>query len=293
MAVIQTNAICSWLAACPSCEVLLFGDEEGAAEAARKFGLHHIPKIDRNESGTPLIGSLFQKAQEMASYELLCQINGDIILMSDFVQAIRMACQRSRKFLMAGQRWDADLKERWDFNQPDWEVRLRDYVKRFGKLHPPTGLDYFVFPKGMLGDLPQFAIGRRVLDNWLIYRMRSLAIPVIDATKVITAIHQNHDYSYHPQGEKGVMEGPEMKCNLELAGGYSHLLTLQDANWILTSHGLERPSMTMERLRRYLDTLPVLSPRIAPFAPYLRLVNILLSPRSMVGAIKQKLHKFL
>ena len=37
IAVIQTNAIRSWLELEPACEVILFGDEEGTAEVAAAF----------------------------------------------------------------------------------------------------------------------------------------------------------------------------------------------------------------------------------------------------------------
>ena len=41
-AVHQRNALRSWLAAAPGSEVLLFGDEEGSAEAAAELGVRRI-----------------------------------------------------------------------------------------------------------------------------------------------------------------------------------------------------------------------------------------------------------
>jgi len=43
-----------------------------------------------------------------------------------------------------------------------------------------------------------------------------LGAPIIDASEMITVVHQNHDYSHHPQGKKGVWEGLEAKRNQEL-----------------------------------------------------------------------------
>jgi hypothetical protein len=260
---IQNNAIRSWLTLRPRCEILLLGDDGGSAEAARAFGIRHIPKVDCNEFGTPLINSLFALAQRHASNDILCQINADIMLTDDFVPAVLRARANKKKFLIAGQRWDVDIKEPWYFNDSRTSDRLRERVGQVGSLHPPTGLDYFVFVKGTLGEIPPFAIGRRILDNWLIYQARRLGIAVIDATHAITAIHQNHDYSFHPQGEAGVMEGPEVERNLELAGGPSHVFTLEDATHRLTSSGV-KPVLTATRLRRHADTLSILYPRIAP-----------------------------
>ena len=68
--IIQRNAIESWLRLRPQCEVILFGDEEGIAEVARELKVRHIPEVARNEYGTPLISSLFEKAQEIARYDV-------------------------------------------------------------------------------------------------------------------------------------------------------------------------------------------------------------------------------
>jgi len=60
--VIQTNAIRSWVLLRPACEVILFGNEEGTAEIASRFGIRHIPDVERNEYGTPLVSSVFSTA---------------------------------------------------------------------------------------------------------------------------------------------------------------------------------------------------------------------------------------
>jgi hypothetical protein len=234
---IQANAIQSWLELCPPCEVLLLGNDEGTAEIARKFGLKHIPDIACNEYGTPLISSLFQAAEDHATNKYLCQINADIMLTDDFLTAIKKICSSHARFLVSGQRRDVDINEPWDFVQPNCQDRIRKYVEQQGKLHPPTGLDYFVFPKGLWGDLPPFAIGRESLDNWLIYRARSLRVPVIDATSAITAIHQNHDY-VHFENRVAKKKSLEAQRNRELAGGFHHLHTLRDSTHRLTEDGV-------------------------------------------------------
>ena len=88
-------------------------------------------------------------------------------------------------------------------------------------------------------------------DNWLIYHIRSLKIPVIDATKAITVIHQAHGYSHSIYGEKTRVGGPEAERNLKLAGGFVNMCSLRDADWVLTPHGLKKPSFS----RRILASL--------------------------------------
>ncbi len=85
--VIQTNAIQSWVLLRPECETILFGNEEGTAEVASMFGIRHFPDIERNEYGTPLVSSVFGIAQDIASHQLLCYVNADIMLTSDFLVA--------------------------------------------------------------------------------------------------------------------------------------------------------------------------------------------------------------
>ncbi len=253
---IQTNAIRSWLALCPPCEVLLLGDDEGMADIARQFGLRHFPEIECNEYGTPLISSLFQVAEEKAKHEVLCQINADIMITDDFFPAVEKVCSLKKNFLIAGQRWDVEMERAWDFEQPNWQGRLREYVRKNGNLHPPTGLDYFVFPKGLWGRIPPFAIGRRVLDNWLVYRARALRVPVIDATEVITVAHQNHDYAHVKHATDDTTEGPEAVNNRELAGGWGHIFTIQDATHLLAEENPASRSGSFV-LRRKWGILPV------------------------------------
>lgn len=94
IATIQRNAIKSWTLL-PDVEVILLGEETGLAQAAHELGVKHIPNVTRNESGTPLISSMFQLARENSSSDLLCIINADMILMPDFVAAARRSRLRS------------------------------------------------------------------------------------------------------------------------------------------------------------------------------------------------------
>ena len=50
-AVIQRNALKSWTLLDPDVEVILFGDEQGAAEATRDLGVRHVPEVERTPRG--------------------------------------------------------------------------------------------------------------------------------------------------------------------------------------------------------------------------------------------------
>ncbi len=252
--IIQRNAIRSWLKLSPKCEIILFGNEEGITEVVNEFNILHIPEIKKSEFGTPLLDSVFDQAKKLANNRLLAYVNTDIILMSDFIPAIEQIT--NPLFLMSGQRWNLDTKEAIQFDEIDWEKKVREEIAKKGKLSGFSAMDYFVFSRNLFHDLPPFAVGRPGWDNWLIYHTLSLRIPVIDATKVTTIVHQNHDYSHSPWGRKGRVEGPETQRNLELAGGFSNMLTLRDADWILTSKGFKKPKF----LRRIFSELSLFYP---------------------------------
>src|SRR6185436_12687954 len=88
IAMIQRNAIKSWTLL-PDVEVILLGEEMGLADVAGEFGVRHVRNVARNESGTPLISSMFQLARENSHGDLLCIVNADMILMRDFVETAK------------------------------------------------------------------------------------------------------------------------------------------------------------------------------------------------------------
>ena len=232
--IIQRNAIKSWTLLDPGVEVILFGEEEGVANAARELGVRHEPHVNRNEFGTPLLDSVFDRAQEIARHSTVCYVNCDIVLMNDFCAAASSVATWRNQFLVAGQRWDTDITESIDFSQPDWRERVRNLALRTNRQRPPCWIDYFIFPRGQYyHKLPPFAVGRPGWDQWMIWYTRSARNAVVDASRSVVAVHQNHDYSHHPLGFKGVMEGKEAKTNAALLGGSQHLFTTEHAQYRL------------------------------------------------------------
>ncbi|MBM4328813.1 MAG: hypothetical protein FJ118_16830 [Deltaproteobacteria bacterium] len=257
----QYNAIRSWKRLCPEVQALLIGDEEGTDRAAAELGAAHIPDVEGNEYGTPLVSSIFALASEHARYRLLCYVNADIILTGRFIWCAREITQRWSRFLMVGQRWDLDIDRPIDFSRPDWEEELVSEVMAAGKQMSPDGIDYLLFSKGLYRELPRFAVGRAGWDNWMVYRAYSLGAPIVNASAFVTAAHQNHDYSHLPEGIAGVWEGPEALRNRELAGGRYSIFTIEDANFRFSKSGcIERQFIVRRRLRRVVAAAMDFSP---------------------------------
>jgi hypothetical protein len=257
--IIQRNALQSWKALHPEIEIILFGEDEGAAQAAREFGLRHEPHVERNEWGTKRLDYLFARAQAIARHDLLCYINCDIILMQDFCRAIERVRAMHRQFLMVGRRWDTDITEPLAFQSPErqspdwrgqdlpasdsqtpqWQTDLRSLALRCGRKCTAEWIDYFAFSRGVYGpDMPPFVL-RVFWDNWLVWKALDSKKPVVDASRAVMAVHQNHDYSHHPQGKAGIWNGEEAGLNAHLAGGWRHLRTIADATELLTPEGLK------------------------------------------------------
>src|SRR5262249_18442260 len=144
----------------------------------------------------------------------------DILLKSDFLSAVQSVTRSFQSFLMAGRRWDVDITTPLDFAKTDWEKDVHQLAVKTNQQKPPKWIDYFVFRKELFyKQIPEFVIGRPGWDNWLIWHPLSVGVPVIDVSARVVAVHQNHDYGYHPQGEIGVWQGEEAQENYKLHAG--------------------------------------------------------------------------
>jgi hypothetical protein len=252
IATIQRNAIRSWTLLKPQVDVILLGDEPGLAQVTEEYGVRHISEVECNEWGTPLVRSLFEQVEETSQTSLLSLVNADIILMDDFVGAALTAHKQVQNFLMVGRRWGLNVDSPLDFS-PGWEGRLQGEIDRHGMLHPKFSIDYFVFPRGQYAQMPDFVIGRPQWDNWMIYHTRRNNWPVVDATASVLAIHQNHDYRHLP-GNKPPHGLEEGRRNRQFAGGWRTKYTILDANRSLVEGRLEKPSLSIERILRPIET---------------------------------------
>ena len=258
IAISQRNAIRSWKQL-GDVDILLLGDEEGIAEAAREIQVRHVPQVARNQNGTPLISSMFEVARVNSDSPLLCVINADMVLTSDFLRTVKQVVSLERtaddivhKFVLLSQRWDLDVPAPIRFDA-DWEDRLRAAVRERGRLHRPTGSDFFLVPRSCYVDMPEFAIGRAGWDNWMIYKARMEGWPVIDCTPSVTIIHQNHDYSHLP-GARPHYDHPDTQVNTRLAGGQAATrYTILDATYAFINGRLVRPKLSYPRFIRGLE----------------------------------------
>lgn len=240
-AIIQRNALQSWKLLHPDVDVILFGDDEGAAEVCAEFGLRHEPHVERHESGTKYLNYMFLRAQQISRHHFVCFSNCDIILFSDFRKAVEKAQKWWRKrFLLVGRRWDTDITEPIGFNRPDWEQNVRSLAKAHGFQQGPGWIDFFLFPKGLYLDMPSLIVGHGWWDGWMIWKALSDRVPILDVSSCVLAVHQNHGYAPEFGRVKGTGEDALSQLNLQRMGTLERFLTMDKATHLLTSAGIRR-----------------------------------------------------
>ena len=261
---IQRNALRSWLQLGDQVRVVMVGDEAGMAEVAAEYGILHIKGVRLSAYGTPLIPSIFELARQAYDSPLLAYINADILLLPDFFTMAQQVAEQRSQFLIVGQRWDLNIREALGFS-PGWEARLRTRLEAEGKLHPPTGSDYFIFPRQCYLYIPDLAVGRSMWDNWMIYHARKSGWAVVDATSAATVIHQDHDYSHLPNGLPHYRQ-PETVVNIQLAGGKRRALRLTDADHTLVNGKVVSKPWTLKRILRAIEVFPIVQLNSYPLA---------------------------
>jgi hypothetical protein len=236
--VIQRNALKSWTLVHPEAEVILFGDDEGAADVARELGIRHEAHTEKNAAGSNRADYMFARAQRIARHDVLCYSNCDIIFLQDFRKALEHVLATHKEFLMVGRRWDVEITQPRDFANPDWQKQIRNLVYLKGTQRGADWIDYFVFSRGLFCEMPSLAVGRAFWDHWMVWKALEMKTPVVDVSPAALAVHQNHDYRHHPLGKAGVWHGEEAAENQAFAGGWSHLRTIADATHILRADGV-------------------------------------------------------
>jgi hypothetical protein len=238
IATIQRNAIRSWTLLRPACEVILFGDEDGTAEAAAGLGVRHDPNVARNDYGTPVLNDIFASAERLATHDALCYVNADIVLYGGLPSAVAAMASRRRRFLVIGKRTNLDSGEDL-VGRPGWGADLWDRAAERGELQPAWSIDFFAFSKGLWSEFPPLAVGRVAFDNWLTFRARSQGAAVVDATGAVVAVHQNRDHGQIP-ATRDLWSPPEGRRSRELAGDPFNVFTIGDATHSLRDGRLHR-----------------------------------------------------
>jgi hypothetical protein len=80
----------------------------------------------------------------------------------------------------------------------------------------PELVDYFCFSRDLYHGK---TTGRNGWDPWLIWFARKNNFPLVDASRAVVAVHQNHDYAYLKQGRAGTRADEGARYNWNLGNG--------------------------------------------------------------------------
>ena len=214
---LQRAAIASWMGLSET-NVLLLGKD--AEKVALGLEIDWAPITGYNEHGTALVNSIFETGHAHARGDVLVQISSDIILSGDSAEVFHAVAVLNRPFVV-GARFDMDRGE---------------YGEPVMRKHPGSAADWFAYKRGTLGEIPPFAVGRTIYDQWLMWAAQELwSMDVIDATDDVFAIHPAHSYPEYGEKRK-MLDSQERKVNHELArkAGYDKPYNVEHAPWRMT-----------------------------------------------------------
>jgi len=216
----QANALRSWRACAAVRKIFIFGGVSGETAVIEETGSEVILDVECTENGLPSVRSMFEIAAERSEADLLMFTNADMIYLPAFFKGIE-ACRAAAgdRFLLVGSRMDFESERPFSFGSPAEVSEFEDYVKESGKMHPPAGSDYFLFPRRQYFEnrLPDLWIGRGGWDLYMIYHAKSHGLLTIDLSRSLWGYHQNHDYSNRGKEEGVPYENdPEAAYNLSL-----------------------------------------------------------------------------
>lgn len=208
---IQLNALRSWLRFCPSCEIIILGDDEGSKQVADEYGLLHVTNIPRNSFGTPLLDGLIKIGSDNARFDTICLMNSDIILLKVDLRSLERVT-RLKKYLLTSKRRDVIINGLINYE----DAKQLEYLWNCVKMVQPKGNDLFMFRRDTIEDyVPPLPIGRGDHARLLIYLALKMKMPVIDATRTIYTLHQHHDYSHITYLNKVIRRGIELSFTPE------------------------------------------------------------------------------
>lgn len=245
VALIQRNAILSWAHLAPRPEIFLVGDAAGVADLATELRVPHIRDVPVNESGTPLLDGVFAAVEKRSRADHFCYMNADIILMDDFPRAVDQVLSWNAQAVLVGDRIELDVRRPLDFERDEWQVEIRDDVKRRGE-RLGAGPDFVVYARGALTPMPPFAIGRTTFDNWFMWRAVHDGRPVVNVGKAATIIHQVHSGAAEWAAMRGSVEA---RANRALASEWACSYTLEDCTHELVGEAVVSRRSAMRRHR--------------------------------------------
>lgn len=245
--VVQLRALSNWRKSESNDEIVLFGKSDGAELVCDEVNIRQVPDIEASQTGVPYFDSVAWWADKNAKYDVQVYANADILFPPDFGKYL--AKVPTGPFLMVGQR--VDLAEKTAFDPEVFYDQLKSVLKeQQAEIHRPSGMDFFVFRRGMFQDLKPLIVGRGGYDSALVAYCLRRGIPVIDASFAFPVVHQWHDYAHMKNGKRDAHYGEEAQLNFKMHGLRGFAPNSLDADLMMLRNGESLPNMRKSWLRQ-------------------------------------------
>lgn len=202
------------------------------------------------------INCIWQNAHEIALYDTMVYINGDIILMDDFRKTMYTLLKTRNNFVAIGQRTDLQVSPKDIDFRKNWQAELQNDVQKHGIRHGPYGIDYWVYSRSTFESSKiqflNYLAGVFRWDNELLAEFMKAGIDVIDCTESIVAVHQNDQLNGKSHRDR---DGAGFNELLSQNSGYMYQLgNLENADLYLKGHCYSRNSCVIFKNRRKDDS---------------------------------------
>ncbi|KAI6659025.1 hypothetical protein LOD99_14701 [Oopsacas minuta] len=180
-----------------------------------------LPLPSLTNSTPPLIRDIFLKTMESYDTPFYMFANGDNLYDLSLVQTIKGVMKVVKKgkirskLLIVGQRYDLSYR-----GTISHEYDIKQLIK-YATIHPPVAKDYFIVTRDSFEweSFPDFYIGRRWYDSYIVQYAFFNEVELIDATATIQMIHQVRHIGYWSSMHT---DASQNDWNLSLLGKDTH-----------------------------------------------------------------------
>lgn len=233
------QALLSWLMLSPTPEIILLGNDPSFHRISDQFpGRVSVdPRIDYNMMGTPMFHSMFARAQQ-TNADISVLVNGDILLLQDFMEALHKTHATHEDWVLFGQHWNLDLDDslpisfaRKTAGIVEMQSRISDlplnpteapkFVRSNGMPDPKsTAIDFWAWNNNeeaplLTTPMPPFSLDRGSYEKWVVQHIieESVTRAVVDAAEAIASLL----ISGHPPTASGSSSERGKAVNLYLS----------------------------------------------------------------------------
>ncbi len=184
---IQRDACDSWVALDPQPQVIVVGDEPGTSDICKKYKFKQIKTVRQSEAETPYVNSMIDLSEQHAVNDTMLLCAGDIIIGQETINIAKAVKKQLKEFCVCARKMHVIKKANGKIKLERWATWQAG--------------DYFLHSKGLFAGMPDFLIGRFLVERWM-YRWACNKNGLVDATGIVSVLHQNHPRDFKPANKE-------------------------------------------------------------------------------------------